>query len=168
MVVLGVGVTSQQETRPWGHWCAGLCQAHRVVWLLPHHGAVFRVLRKHHLSQATLVLVPFAMKGHVFKVLVRLNHSCLGHCSSSSCLLRLFPDPPNSQPGLEPLLPWLPILCLGTRVSSRALACMSLHAYTRVVAHTASFLWGPRAWSLLPHLSSPTLIFRVCLPPNPV
>ena len=66
-----------------------------------------------------------------------------GYCSPSSCLLRLLPDPPNPQPGLEPLLPWLPILCLGTRVSSRALACMSLHAYTRVVAHTASFLCGP-------------------------
>ena len=109
-----------------------------------------------------------ATKGHVFKVLVWLNHSCLGYCSPSSCLLRLFPDSPNPQQGLEPLLPWLLILCLGTRVSSRALACMSLHAYTRVVAHTASFLWGPRAWSLLPHLSSPTLIFRVCLLPNPV
>lgn len=167
MVVLSAGVTPQQETCPWGHRCAGLCQAHRVVWLLPHPGAVFCVSRKP-VSQATPVLVPFATKGDVLKVLVQLNHSCLGHCSSPSCLLRLFPNLPKPQPGLEPLLPWLPILCLGIRVSSRALACMSLHAYRRVVTHIPSFLWGPCAWSLLPHLSSPTLIFRACLPPNPV
>lgn len=46
MVVLSAGVTPQQEACPWGHRCAGLCQAHHVVWLLPHHGAVFCASRK--------------------------------------------------------------------------------------------------------------------------
>lgn len=111
-------------------------------------GQLFLCQGNHSLSQATLVLAPFAMKGDVFKV--QLNHSCLGHCSSSSCL---FPNLPQAPARLGATLLWLPILCLGPRVCSRALACMSLHAYMRVRTHPQ--LSGvPKAWSLVPHLFS--------------
>lgn len=53
MVVLSAGVTPQQETCPWGHRCAGLCQAHRVVWLLPHHGQFFVCQGNHSESSHT-------------------------------------------------------------------------------------------------------------------
>ena len=46
-----------------------------------------------------------------------------------------------------------------------------LHVLTRIHESSGTHCQlslGSHAWSLLPHLSSPTLIFRACLPPNPV